>query len=57
MEALTNIKKEEAYPSFLIRKKRASPARFLRYILHWGKERDKIGKIFLSARISLTDRE
>ena len=30
---------------------------FLRYILHWVKERDKIGKIFLSARSCLADRE
>lgn len=37
MEALTNIKKKEAYPSFLIRKKRASPARFFTLNFALGK--------------------
>ncbi len=37
MEASRNIKKEEAYPSFLIRKKRASLARFFTLNFALGK--------------------
>lgn len=56
MDASTNIKKKEAYPSFLIRKNEPLWLVFA-LNLHWIKERDKIGKIFLSARFSLADRE